>query len=484
MLFLKRSYIKFLVLLFTTLVILNIYINKGQRYIVITEAGFSPTSLSIIKGSTITWVNKGSLPHWPASDPHPIHTGYPSQEKGCIGSTLDACRGLNKGESYSFVFDQIGSWGIHDHLFHSHTMTVNVYNNYPELLTAQVKLFIKELKNNFKGNQTTTLTLGLNQAVSFCSAQDHTKFIYCLKNALKKPIEELGVTKLVSDLEQSYKNDDSANSGGITRCHDIAHAIGQAGVSFTKDPKQVLDQCTDLCTSGCYHGAVEQYVLDNSSDTLLANMNNLCTSAACFHGLGHGLASIAQFDLKKSLQLCDKLNDDSSKMNCGFGVFMELYEPSSFNPVPLSIPENLPAFCSNLTGVYSNVCYRNIGNYEYVRTKDVKKAFSICEAIPKDYGRDCRLALGQAAYFNGQGKVEFIISICKNVSGDQFKDCIDGSLMSSVSSDPLARHSFEICSRVDDVFKKNCYQFLGGHIEAVYGKETRQKLCNNTCDKI
>lgn len=467
---------KFLKILITVVILL--VVSLSNYTISLKQDGFFPSHISVLKGTSIAWVNRDDQSHWPASDNHPTHTQYPSKEKGCFGSALDACKGLRKGESYSFTFDKVGTWGIHDHLFHSHTMTVKVYNNYLDLLKGK----LSELFNHRSSSKD---VYTLSDVIEKClQNQDRTKQILCYKENLRGLIQSEGISQLMKKLEEDFKKNDSAGSGGITRCHDIAHAIGQAGISITKDPKTVLTQCSDLCTSGCYHGAVEQYVQHTSSDTFLANLNNLCSSEACFHGLGHGLASIAQFDLQKSLQFCDRLDSENAKRNCGFGVFMELYEPSSFNPIPLSIPENLLAFCSDLSGVYLNVCYRNIGNYELVRTRDIKKAFNICDKIPKDYGRDCRLALGQATYFNSQGKAEYIISTCKNVLGDQFKDCIDGSLMSGVSSDPLARHGFEICSQVDDSIKTHCYQFLGSHIESVYGQEVRQKLCQGTCDNI
>lgn len=468
-----------LIILFsvTFLIILGFLILFSKRVIIYDEV-FKPDSINIIKGGNVTWVNKGDLPHWPASDPHPIHTNYPSKEKGCIGSSLDACRGLNTGEAYSFSFDKVGSWGIHDHLFHSHTMTVNVYNNYFELLIAKVKQVINGFKNNFKKQVSISVNTDLNQAVKFCGNQDRTQFISCLKTILVES-DKFDVKGLISQLDANYRQNDSSTQGGITRCHDIAHAIGQAGVTSIKDPKAVLSQCTDLCTSGCFHGAIEQSVLEQSADAFLSKVNSLCSQPACFHGLGHGLASIAGYDLGKSLQLCDRLDNYDAKRNCGFGVFMELYEPSSFNPTPLKPPSDLLGLCFSLTGVYQEVCFRNIGTYQYARTnQDIKKAFALCHMEPTANQRECRVALGQVIYFNRQGEAKSIIDVCSIGMSDEYKDCIDGSIMASVSSDPLVRHGFELCSQIDNPQKIGCYQFLGSHIQAVYGVETRNNLCN------
>jgi plastocyanin len=88
----------------------------GQAYTVeITASGFSPSMVAISAGDTVAFVNRDSAAHWPASDPHPIHTGYP-EPGGCIGSKFDACTGLAQGESFTFTFTHKGSWGYHDHL--------------------------------------------------------------------------------------------------------------------------------------------------------------------------------------------------------------------------------------------------------------------------------------------------------------------------------------------------------------------------------
>jgi len=79
----------------------------SAKTVEITSAGFSPNALTINSGETVTFVNKDSRPHWPASNPHPVHTDY---------SGFDARRGLNQGESYSFTFTRKGTFGFHDHL--------------------------------------------------------------------------------------------------------------------------------------------------------------------------------------------------------------------------------------------------------------------------------------------------------------------------------------------------------------------------------
>lgn len=80
-----------------------------------TDQGFSPTSVSIQKGDTVKFINQSSEPLRVGSDPHPIHNGYPTTG-GCTNSTFDSCKGIQPGDSWSFTFDLVGTWGYHNHL--------------------------------------------------------------------------------------------------------------------------------------------------------------------------------------------------------------------------------------------------------------------------------------------------------------------------------------------------------------------------------
>lgn len=91
----------------------------AKNIVTYSDAGFSPSELTIKVGDTVTWVNNSSDKMWVASAKHPTHTVYPTTG-GCIGSTFDACKGDPPGSSWSFKFDVAGTWGYHDHLDASH----------------------------------------------------------------------------------------------------------------------------------------------------------------------------------------------------------------------------------------------------------------------------------------------------------------------------------------------------------------------------
>lgn len=85
-----------------------IYGNDGK---------FVPQSTGVDVGGTITWKNESAQNFWPASDPHPTHTGYPG---------FDAGKPIKPGESWSFKFDKPGTFPYHNHFTTSQQGIVNI----------------------------------------------------------------------------------------------------------------------------------------------------------------------------------------------------------------------------------------------------------------------------------------------------------------------------------------------------------------------
>ena len=96
-----------------------------QNIVIYNDSGYSPSVLTIKKGDTVVWENKSSSPIWTAANPHPIHSSY-SVGGGCIGSAFDECHSDASGTSWTFMFDQVGSWAYHNHLRSRDTGTIIV----------------------------------------------------------------------------------------------------------------------------------------------------------------------------------------------------------------------------------------------------------------------------------------------------------------------------------------------------------------------
>jgi plastocyanin len=67
--------------------------------------GFMPSTMTVAPNTRVTWIAIDDFMPFVASDPHPTHTDLPGLSSGTLGM----------GETYSFTFSQLGTWGYHDH---------------------------------------------------------------------------------------------------------------------------------------------------------------------------------------------------------------------------------------------------------------------------------------------------------------------------------------------------------------------------------
>ncbi len=102
-----------------------------EHEVIITKDGFSPAVIEVRIGESVTWENRDTNPHWPASDVHPTHVEYPIDhtELGSFYGSL-ACRGVGDpkrgafdpcapiapSNHWTFNFIKKGTWRYHDHL--------------------------------------------------------------------------------------------------------------------------------------------------------------------------------------------------------------------------------------------------------------------------------------------------------------------------------------------------------------------------------
>jgi plastocyanin len=96
-----------------------------------TDDGYTPDNLKIEKGDIVKFTNDSSSPNWPASAVHPTHKLYPGSDiKNCStaedGSMFDSCQSIDRGETWSFTFDEIGEWPFHNHKKPYHTGIITV----------------------------------------------------------------------------------------------------------------------------------------------------------------------------------------------------------------------------------------------------------------------------------------------------------------------------------------------------------------------
>jgi plastocyanin len=90
--------------------------QNSSTTITYSDSGFSPATLTVKAGTTVTVKNDSSSSLQFSSDPHPVHTDNPELNMGVLAP----------GKSDTFTVTKTGTWGYHNHLNPSDTGTIVV----------------------------------------------------------------------------------------------------------------------------------------------------------------------------------------------------------------------------------------------------------------------------------------------------------------------------------------------------------------------
>jgi|GEM_PF-236200 len=93
-----------------------------------SASGYSPSSVTVKKGGTVTFVDQGTGKMWTASASHPTHTVYAGTTlaEHCGDATDTSFDQCKNSSQYSFSFDKTGTWRYHNHSQSSHYGSVTV----------------------------------------------------------------------------------------------------------------------------------------------------------------------------------------------------------------------------------------------------------------------------------------------------------------------------------------------------------------------
>lgn len=94
----------------------NTQTPQSANLITYTNNGFSPSSLTVKSGDSVTINNSSDSSIQIQSNPHPIHTDNDELNVGVIAA----------GKSATFKLTKTGTWGYHNHLNTSETGSIIV----------------------------------------------------------------------------------------------------------------------------------------------------------------------------------------------------------------------------------------------------------------------------------------------------------------------------------------------------------------------
>ncbi len=79
--------------------------SQTQAVVSLTKTGFTPSTIRIKAGTTVTWTNADSTPHQVAADPYPQDDSIPD---------FDSTITLAQHDTVSFHFTTSGTYNFHD----------------------------------------------------------------------------------------------------------------------------------------------------------------------------------------------------------------------------------------------------------------------------------------------------------------------------------------------------------------------------------
>ncbi len=351
-------------------------INPTKPSIVaVTDTGFIPKKVYLYPGDTVTWINTGSQKHWPASDEHLTHGNYPQKsERDCLGSLFDACRGINPGEQWSFIYAFEGVWTYHDHLFPEITGTIVVSKKsrksfYAAHINDQLLKPVSFFEKKFSTAQKALTSF--NKA-TFRNLSDDKKENYITTLAKISPHRAWTYLKYIS-----FEKGEQVFDG-----HALAHIIGEE--LYKKYKEKAFTACDGTFNYACYHGISGAFMKHNSKNK--KSIEIFCSSTSseevkrrCLHGVSYHFLEKTNFDIHKALEACQIFNGQSAP-HCYDGVFIEFI---SFLSESIQI-NDLWDMCKNLDNAQQERCSFFIPQlFDRVFGKYTLDEFkNICEVAP------------------------------------------------------------------------------------------------------
>lgn len=430
------------------------------------EEGFTPAKLTIRKGDSVTFRTALDKPFWPASDLHPTHEIYPE---------FDPREPVQPGSSWTFRFDKIGEWKMHDHLFPYYRAQIIVREVGPQAAAA-------------------------NPADCAGGSQRAD----CWNEAVRRAVHEKGLVAALELADIIY----NAYPEAAKSCHAIAHTIGEEAYALFSEKKDVsVTPKASFCNFGFYHGFVSQLV---AAEGDVAKARDFCelvdrelaeispqSGGQCYHGIGHG--TVANHDprtwgkeeamLLPAIKLCESVTANADqRYRCVSGAYNGIANFYIHNEYELSPNLDDPLWlCAKQADTsYAESCY---GNMHPLLTslsgESFPKAAAFVERISSDAhaAAAMRYLAGDFARFHGpESDYASAIRDCRKVQPRLEHSCLVGftnGLMDSGKQEEEYLAAFKFCSSSLLALseKEACYRHTIQYLGTMYSAAKMPQVC-------
>jgi hypothetical protein len=335
----------------------------------------------------------------------------------------------------------------------------------------------KEEKDDFSNLQKNIPTEILDSAQIFDKCDYDMHCVVEQLSDISKKVEKPVVIDTFSQIIFLY-HEKQVNS----RCHSIAHHLGEWIYGYTKNLDESFQYADPLsCGGGIYHGIFENYFsvlrFENAKPDQV-EIRNLCTEldegfysldmAHCLHGLGHGLLLLYDYDVFNAVKRCEDFDSIQKQDSCANGIFMQNvlknYESGEGN-----FDQNNILFpCDKIISRFAPTCYIWHGTYILKqRDFEVYSSFRECDNISQEFIKYCYYGIGTELESDAAGKMELALLYCQaGKIADYHQLCFRGMAMKT--SLVYLDSGFKFCSLVPEKNKEECYDGLGYWIKLRY----------------
>jgi len=276
-------------------------------------------------------------------------------------------------------------------------------------------------------------------------------------------------------------------------CHPQAHHLGMFLYGYLGDLEQSLLYADQRCGGSVYHGVVQNFL---TTETLFGtnelddiDITKICSKDLenpyslerwqCLHGLGHALTELHNYDVASAVNNCEEFELRWEQLSCSKGIFMENIMEFSRSSSGAFDDEDLFFPCDKVEKKYAPACYHYHTHYIMIqKNQSVSDSFAECDGIiPQDFVRFCYYGMGREmtgyAFYN----LELAINKCAEGNPKYQTYCLAGLLLTYVNNKGTDE-GFELCTKIPEEAKSECYDGMGKWILMKYSsEEEREKEC-------
>jgi mono/diheme cytochrome c family protein len=290
----------------------------------------------------------------------------------------------------------------------------------------------------------------------------------CLEQAFGNLAYDSGPRAALATFDQRLARDKQVEAD----CHRIAHTIGAASLThFKGSVGKAFAAGSASCWSGYYHGVLERAFRGVPESQVSAVARKLCADPEirrttfvayqCVHGLGHGLMIYTDYDLPRSLKICDGLDGSWDQVSCTGGVFMENISSSYGVKSRWLKDDDLIYPCNVVAERHKVYCYLMVTSRILpVVGYDFRRTAAFCRRSEPKWVGTCYESLGRDASGQTRQNPAKIASICALARSGE-GDCLYGAARDITSNYADPQRAGQLCRIAPARYRERCFVGIG-----------------------